>query len=389
MGSDMSDQRNNGGGVPADYDRYFRDPAPRPSAGRRPVNAAAPPDSWFRDSGQDVPQNRVVRTPPQPVPAGAAAPPAAPTRVAPAPAPAPKRKKPLWRRILRWLLIIVLIFSLYFGFWAFYLVGNLNRVDAMPADQIRNTPGEVTLIVGSDSYDPTTVSGSRTDTIMLMVDPLFGAPTLVSLPRDSWVDIPGNGQGKINAAFAIGGPQLLIETVEANTGIHVDHYMEIGFNGIIALTDAVGGLELCIDFDVDDANSGLVMSAGCSVLDGQQALAFVRMRYSDPKGDLGRIERQQQYIGALLQKVASPSTVLNPFKMKQITDAAAASLTVDEGTNIVSLGRFGWGMLQVARGSGEVAAVPIANPDYRINGQSAILWDEAGADALWQSLGAR
>ena len=389
----MSDQRNSNGGVPSDFDRYFRDPAPRPkprpAPGRSAPAGAAPPDNWFRDSGQGVPQNRVV-TPPQHVRAGAAVPPAAPPMARPmAPAPAPRRKKPLWRRILRWLLVIVLIASLYFGFWAFYLVGNINKIDAMPADQIRNTPGAVTLIVGSDSYDPTTVSGSRTDTIMLMVDPLWGPPTLVSLPRDSWVEIPGNGQGKINSAFAIGGPPLLIETIEANTGLHIDHYMEIGFNGIVELTNAVGGLELCIDFDVDDANSGLVMSAGCSVLGGDQALAFVRMRYSDPKGDLGRIERQQQYISALLQKVASPATVLNPFKLKQITDSAAASLTVDEGTNILSLGRFGWGMLQVARGSGDVAAVPIANPDYRVNGQSAILWDEAGADALWQSLGAR
>lgn len=385
----MSDKRIPGGEVPEDYDRYFRGPAPRPAS--RPAgpagvrrDAAAPPDDWFRDSRSSVPQNRTVHTPQQPA---GAAPVAAPARPAVYP-PAYKPKKPLWRRILRWLLVIVLVFSLYLGFWAFYLVGNLNKIDAMPVDQIANTPGQVTLIVGSDSLDNTSVQGSRTDTIMLLVDPFWGPPTLVSLPRDSWVDIPGYGQGKINASFAYGGPQLLIETIEANTGIHVDHYMEIGFQGVMQLTDAVGGLELCIDFDVDDANSGLVMSAGCSVLAGDQALAFVRMRYADPKGDLGRIERQQQYISALLKEVAQPSTLLNPFKMKALADAGASSLTVDEGTNIVSLGRFAWGMMQVSRGAGEVTTVPIANPNYSVNGQSAILWDEAAADALWVSLGA-
>jgi LCP family protein required for cell wall assembly len=223
---------------------------------------------------------------------------------------------------------------------------------------------------------------------MLMVDPLFGAPTLVSIPRDSWVEIPGQGNGKINSAFSIGGPPLLIETIELNTGLHVDHYMEIGFEGVVWLADAVGGVELCIDFDVNGANSGLVMQAGCSVLEGQQALAFVRMRYSDPTGDLGRIERQQQYIESLVKTVLQPKVFLNPFTMVDVMGTAADALTVDQDTGVFDLTRFGWGVMQIGRGAGEVTTVPVADSSGWRGGQSVVLWDDAAAQQLFDSLGA-
>jgi LCP family protein required for cell wall assembly len=300
----------------------------------------------------------------------------------------PKRKRPLWRRIMRWIALLLAILLGYGVFLLVYLVANINKVDAMPADQIGNTPGAVTLIVGSDERTNDPTSGSRTDTIMLMVDPLFGAPTLVSIPRDSWVEIPGEGNGKINSAFSIGGPQLLIETIELNTGLHVDHYMEIGFEGVVWLADAVGGVRLCIDFDVDDANSGLVMQAGCSVLEGQQALAFVRMRYSDPEGDLGRIARQQQYIESLVKTVLQPQVFLNPFTMVDVMGAAADALTVDEDTGVFNLTRFGWGVMQIGRGAGSLTTVPVADTSAWRGGQSVVLWDDAAAEQLFDSLGA-
>jgi LCP family protein required for cell wall assembly len=426
----MSEQPPRG---PRDFEDYFRDPPNAADGGRpaAPGATGADPnadalDAWFRDSPKAVPQNqRVPNLPPGraagPAAAAGARPahqqrivppahqqPASPSPAhrpppgarsatdmlpppgrAPAPAAAPARKRPWWRRLLRWLLVALVVLLVYVLILAFYTLSRITKIDAIPEDRIRNTPGTVTLIVGSDSRDSSVVDGSRTDTIMLMVDPLWGPPTIVSIPRDSWVDIPGRGRGKINSSFALGGPQLLAQTVEQNTGLRVDHYMEIGFLGVVQLTDAVGGVELCIDFDVDDPLSGLVMDAGCSVLEGQQALAFVRMRYADPKGDLGRIERQQQYISALMQEIVQPSTVLNPFTMKEIADAAGGALTVDEGTGAFDLARFGWGMLQVSRGRGSLTTVPVADNNYRVAGQSAVRWDDAAADQLFASLGAR
>ena len=364
--------------VPDGYEDFFRDPSPRDTPAADGMDAY---EAFLRPTGN------AAGRPPQPSRQQPTATVAPPRTQPPARIPKPKRKKPLWRRVLRWLGIILLILATYFAGLFVYLVANINQVDAMPDDRIGNTRGAVTLIVGSDERTDDPSSGQRTDTIMLMVDPLIGAPTLISIPRDSWVEIPGSGSGKINSAFSIGGPQLLIETVELNTGLRVDHYMELGFIAIVTLTDAVGGVELCIDYDVNDANSGLVMEAGCSVLDGQQALAFVRMRYSDPKGDLGRIERQQQWIESFVKTVMQPSNLLNPFTMIEVMDAAAGALTVDEDTGAFTLIRFGWGMVQIARGAGELTTVPVADNNYWVNGQSAVLWDEAAADDLFASLG--
>lgn len=370
--------------VPDPYAKYFRDPPA--AAPASPPDDMSPYEAYLRGEQPPAGQNRAMPST-SARPAGTAAATAAPP--APVRLPAPKRKRPLWRRIVRWVAVLLAILLGYAIFLLGYLVANINKIDAMPAEQIRNTSGAVTLIVGSDERSSDPGGGGRTDTIMLLVDPLFGAPTLMSVPRDSWVSIPGRGNGKINSAFAIGGPPLLIETVEENTGLHVDHYMEIGFEGVVWITDAVGGLRLCIDFDVDDPNSGLDMDAGCSVLEGQQALAFIRMRYSDPKGDLGRIQRQQQYISSLITTVMKPQVFLNPVKMVRVVRAAADALTVDKNTGVVNLMRFGLGMAQVGRGSGELTTVPISNPSAWRGGQSVVLWDDGAAEQLFESLGAR
>ena len=384
----MTDQPPRG---PEGYERYFREPSPDGKA-KPPSGDLSAYEDLFRQDAPATPQHRSVRPPPASgpqQPGRPGTPTAAPLRQQPpARLPQPRRKRPLWRRFLRLIALLLAILLGYVAFLMVYLVANLNKVDAMPPDQIGNTAGAVTLIVGSDQRVDDPSGGSRTDTIMLMVDPLFGAPTLLSIPRDSWVAIPGHGNGKINASYAYGGPQLLIETVEQATGLHVDHYMEIGFMGVVDLTNAVGGVELCIDFDVDDPNSGLVMDAGCSVLPGDQALAFVRMRYSDPKGDLGRIERQQQWIEAFIKTVLQPKVLLNPFTMTKVVKAGAEAVTVDEDTGPINLARFGWAMLQIGRGQGQLTTVPIADKAGWREGQSVVLWDEPAAEALFGSLGA-
>ena len=129
--------------------------------------------------------------------------------------------------------------------------------------------------------------GARTDTIMVlhMGD---GKPTLMSIPRDSYVNIPGHGMNKINAAYNFGGPQLLAKTIEQLTGIRIDHYAEIGFGGFDTLVDAVGGVNICIDQSLRDPKAGLNLTKGCHDLNGQQALGLVRTR-AFPNADLERV----------------------------------------------------------------------------------------------------
>jgi LCP family protein required for cell wall assembly len=211
---------------------------------------------------------------------------------------------------------IVIVYLIFFMFLGIKTSLSLQKMPASSAVAVEDTAGTNWLLVGSDSREGLTLEeqqqlhtgqdegAQRTDTIMLVHISNSGT-TLVSLPRDSYVYIPehtdleGNLQeqrrNKLNAAYSQGGPPLLVETVEFNTGLKIDHYMEIGFKGIRDLTDAVGGVDICVPQDYNDEKSNLNVKAGCQELDGVTALAYVRMRYADPKGDIGRIERQQQY----------------------------------------------------------------------------------------------
>lgn len=338
--------------------------------------------------------------------------PPAPPRGAPRPgaAPRPPRRRRSRARIAA--LVVggaVLAYITWVVGLLIYMTVSLPTVEAMPAEQVPDTKGTVWLMVGSDSREGLTAEqqrelttggdvGKRTDTIMLVHMAPGQAPTMISIPRDSWVAIPahtatdgtevGLSHAKVNAAYAYGGPQLLTETIEYNTGLHVDHYVEVGFTGIVSLTEAVGGIEACFDKAINDKNSGLRVEAGCQLLDGPQSLAYVRMRYADPKGDLGRIERQQKYVAAVIDQVISWQTVVNPFRQLAIVNAALAAVTVDEGTGAIDLARFGVGMGQIAQGKGEVTTVPMDEADHWEGGQWVIHWDDAASDELFGSLGA-
>ena len=254
------------------------------------------------------------------------------------------------------------------------------------------------LIVGSDSREGLTdeqvkdlhlgkIGGRRTDTIILLHKPDSGTPTLVSLPRDSYVPIPGHGRDKLNAAYAFGGAPLLAQTVETVTGLRIDHYSEVGFGGFVGMTDAVGGVELCPKRKIRDRKSGLDVAKGCQEMDGPTALAYVRARYFDPQGDLGRVQRQQEFLGAVFDEAASPATLLNPFRILKLGNAATTALTIDEGDGPRSLVQFALTMRAVAGGGGQRITVPVADPNYRTpSGASAVRWDRARALELFQSL---
>ena len=139
-----------------------------------------------------------------------------------------------------------------------------------------------------------------------------GKPVLISIPRDSYVPIPGHGDNKINAALGFGGPALLVQTVENVTGLRIDHYMGIGFGGLVSVVNTVGGVNICLPTALHDTDSGVNLKAGCQTLNGDQALAFVRDRHSFADEDLQRMQDQRAFLKALLDKATSPGRLPQP-----------------------------------------------------------------------------
>jgi LCP family protein required for cell wall assembly len=295
--------------------------------------------------------------------------------------------------------LIVLLFLLVLICVPLYAWSRINKVDAMPAGaRPADTPGTTYLLVGSDSRQGLSAAerkklgtgsaaGQRTDTIMLMHVPKSGPTALISLPRDSYVPIPGHGKNKINAAFSFGGPKLLIQTVEGVTGLRVDDYVEIGFGGFASIIDSVGGVQMCLPKAMKDAKAHINLPKGCQQLDGTTALGYVRARYSDPLGDLGRVQRQRAMIGAVASKAVSPATFLNPFRYYNLSTASADALAVDKNTGPIDMAHFALGMKAVAGGSGGVTlTVPISNSSLQTTSGLAVKWDTTKAKALFKAL---
>jgi LCP family protein required for cell wall assembly len=333
--------------------------------------------------------------------------PADPRRGTPPPPP-PGRRTPAEPRLPRrgrggrWLrrtlLVLLVVLALLIGL-VFFFYSRVGKVDALQdyAGRPAATPGQDWLLIGSDSREGLTkkqvrqlhvghAAGQRTDTIILLHKPSSGPSTLVSLPRDSYVPIPGHGRNKLNAAYAFGGAPLLVRTVETVTGIRIDHYAEIGFGGFVGMTDAVGGVKLCPSRNIRDKLAGLHVKKGCQTMDGRTALAYVRARYFDPKGDLGRVQRQQAFLGAVFAKASSPTTLFNPIRAISLGNASTTALTVDKRDGPVDLLRFALAMRAVAGGKGIQTTVPVANANYRTPVGSTVRWDRAGAIKLFRSL---
>lgn len=238
----------------------------------------------------------------------------------------------------------------------FYYDSQLHRVDALVSYPGRpgDTPGTNWLIVGTDSRadlskdqrtDLSTgdADGARTDTIMLVHIPPSGRAMIISLPRDLYVPIPAQGEGKINGAFNFGGPQLLVRTVEQLSGVRIDHYAEIGFGGFDTLVDAVGGVDICLDQAINDPKAGPPLKKGCHRLNGKQALTLVRTR-DFPQADLIRVVNQRKFLSALVSRATSPAVLLNPFRLFGFVGGAVDALTVDSGDHIWNLAMLAWAL---------------------------------------------
>ncbi len=199
-----------------------------------------------------------------------------------------------------------------------YVSSSLGRVDAGTSGTPSSGPVNI-LIAGVDTRGGLTrrqelrlhvgaAISSNSDTLMLVHIPAnHESAQVVSLPRDSWVNIPGHGMNKINAAYGLGGPQLMVRTVEQATGLQVNDYVEVDFLGFVKVINAVGGVNICLPFAVDDSYSGLHMSAGRHHVNGITALKFVRDRHSFALSDLQRIKDQQQLIASLVSEATQPA----------------------------------------------------------------------------------
>ncbi len=301
--------------------------------------------------------------------------------------PKPRRRK---RKVVAVIAVLVLILLIAWPVGlAIWANGQIQHVDALSNRE--GSDATTYLLAGSDSRADTSpessVEGARTDTILLLTVPKSGPTSLISIPRDTYAEIPGHGAGKVNAAYSYGGPELLVRTVEGIIDAKVDHYVEIGFAGIKDLVNAVGGVRLCLDYDVDDELSKLKWKKGCRTVGGKKALAFSRMRYADPKGDIGRAERQRQVIGAIMTEMKDPSILVKPGRQVDLIKAGTSSVVVDENANILTLGNLALAFRN-ANGEGGVRGTPpIADLNYRPGGVgSTVLLDPKEAPQFFNDL---
>ncbi len=322
---------------------------------------------------------------------------------------APRRRAAVAGRVVAAVLSAVLLAG---SGWGWYLgrvaEATVNRTDAIPADGNADTGGAPEamnlLLVGNDSRAALTPeqlaelnagadSGINTDTMILVHVPADGSrASFVSFPRDSYVEIPGHGMDKLNAAYAYGytavdgsdaekqagGAQLLIRTLSLLTGLRIDHYAEVDLLGFFELTSVVGGVEVNLCHAVDDSEySGAVFPAGEQTISGAEALAFVRQRHGVrpdgsaalPRGDLDRIVRQQVFIGGVLRKMLSEDVLLDLGKQRELVRAASESLTIDRDLVLLDLAQQ---MQAVTAGSIEFQTVPVVGNERDEQGRSIL-----------------
>ncbi|MFD0150248.1 LCP family protein [Streptomyces sp. NPDC055721] len=308
----------------------------------------------------------------------------------------PGRPAPDWRKRAKIGSIVLVVGVLAWGIGTYAWASSQmrNEVDLSKVIE-RPSEGDCTtyLIVGSDSREGMSAeekkklhtgsaAGKRTDSMMILAACSSGN-TMVSLPRDSWVSIPSfvgsesgkqypaRGGSKLNAAYAMDGPELLVRTVEFNTGLRIDHYAEIGFAGFANIVDALGGVDLNIEKGFKDKKSGADFAAGEQTLNGEQALAFVRTRYAFAQSDLQRTKNQQKFLSALANQAATPSTILNPFALYPTLGAGLDTLIVDKDMSLYDLGKMFFAMKGINSGDGKSMNIPISGSAP----QNSLKWD--------------
>ncbi|MEE1768886.1 LCP family protein [Streptomyces sp. JV185] len=292
------------------------------------------------------------------------------------------------------------------------LATGIDRID--PFKDMKNRPragtGMNLLLVGTDGRDRITPQEKQkyrlggapchcTDTVMLVhLSADKDRASIVSLPRDSYAEVPehtdrNTGEQraahplKLNAAYAEGGPNLTVRTVEHMTGIKVDHYLEVDFTSFMKTVDALGGVKICTARPMKDSYTGLDLAAGTHDLDGGQALQYVRSRHIDGAADLGRMQRQQKFLASLIKQATSSGVLLNPVKFRDVASTMLSSVRADKGFGTEQMLELGQAMRGFSLTSSEFTSVPVGNVSYPVKGiGSTVKWDEAKSKKLFQAL---
>lgn len=319
--------------------------------------------------------------------------------------PRPPRSKRWFKRALISLLVLANV-AVFFVYWQLRTIESavVESADTIPEADFQESLAEISedsadpvtfLIIGSDSregledltnFGPS--GGQRADVIILLqVHPDDGTAQMLSIPRDLWVDIPGHGENKINSAFAFGGAPLMTETITRETGIPINHYMQVDFVGFQAIVDELGGVPINFPFPARDTKSGLSVDAGTQTLDGGEALAFARSRtyqelqngswVSVDANDIGRTRRQQQLIFSIIRSIARPSSVP---ELGDIVESFAQHLTIDSRLAEGSLIELGWRLRGVRPDN--IAAATLPTYTDSIGGASVELRQEPEASAV-------
>ena len=313
---------------------------------------------------------------------------------------APRRGLPKWLKIAIIGLLAVASVGALAVFWALDTgqdVLALATSDREVVSELSAATGDnlTFLVVGSDSREDLDdlaffgqAAGERGDVIMLVrLEQATGEARMLSIPRDLWVDIPGNGEGKINAAYSYGGPSLMVQTIRENLGIEVNHYIEVDFLGFISLVDELGGIEMKFPYPARDANSGLSVDNGTQILDGEQALAFARSRkyqeYQDDRwvsvdaSDLGRTQRQQEVVRAILTQLKTPGSIT---EAGAIAGSIAKHMTIDATLAESSVASLAWDFRGLVTGSIDGETLP--GYGDTVNGASVVMAAQPEAAAM-------
>ncbi|MBR8641996.1 LCP family protein [Streptomyces tuirus] len=329
------------------------------------------------------------------------------------PAPPVRRRKPRWGLRVVTTLSVVVLASAGIGHAVMTsLEADIARVD--PFKDMKNRPqaghGMNVLLVGTDGREKISQEERRkyrlggapchcTDTMMIVhISEDRERASVVSLPRDSYAVTPAHvdrttgrrHEGhpvKLNAAYAEGGPQLTVRTVENMTKVKIDHYLEVDFTSFMKTVDVVGGVRICTAEPMNDSYTGLNLPAGRHTLAGGQALQYVRSRHIDGASDLGRMKRQQRFMAALVDRVTSSGILFNPMKFRDVTRAVLGSVRADKGFGTDEMLDLGRAMRNFSPSSSEFTTVPIERMGHAVEGVGSTLkWDPVKAERLFRSL---
>jgi LCP family protein required for cell wall assembly len=327
-------------------------------------------------------------------------------------APAPRRRSRRLRRVLLAIFVVLLLLAavpLGAGWYLQHrLTSQLGRVDGVfqglkdrPARPPAGAPGAraVNILLmgtdrvseqattGDDAAAPAWVPGEqRSDTLMLLhLDGSRQVAAVVSIPRDSWVPIPGHGYGKVNWAYSFGGPSLAVATVEQLTGIRIDHLAIVDWTGFKELTDHVGGVDVDIPETVVDTHNHVTWTAGRHHLDGDQALLYVRQRYGLPGGDFDRVKRQQAFLKSVMEANLHTAMRKDPRMLYGFLDTLARHISVDSGWSATEMARLAFSLRDFRSANLRFLTAPTLGTGM-VGSQSVVRLDEVAGRDLWHEL---